>query len=238
MKLLKESIAGLPKIAELSDELKNFLKIPKVQEAFINSDINYLLYCANKYNIVISELMQLLYSLDIDVLKYLDYVPNDFLSGTEVSYVEIPDNIKEIGFSAFAGCQDLKTIIIPDSVTSIGHSAFWGCNILENITIPDSVINIGDSTFRDCYSLTSITIPDRVTSIIGHNFFGCSSLTDVTIGKGVTSIGYATFYHCETLTSINYTGTKNQWAKIQLGNKWNKNSAIQTIHCTDGDIKL
>ena len=192
MRLLKESIAGLPKIAELSDELKNFLKIPQVQEAFINSDIKYLLYCANKYNIVISELMQLLYSLDIDVLKYLDYVPNDFLSGTEVSYVEIPDNIKKIGFSAFAGCQDLKTIIIPD----------------------------------------------RVTSIIGHNFFGCSSLTDVTIGKGVTSIGYATFYHCETLTSINYTGTKNQWAKIQLGNKWNKNSPIKTIHCTDGDIEL
>ncbi len=238
MILLKESIAGLPKIAELSDELKNFLKIPKVQEAFINSDINYLLYCANKYNIVISELMQLLYSLDIDVLKYLNYVPNDFLSGTKVSYVEIPDNIKEIGSSAFAGCQDLKTIIIPDSVTSIGHSAFWGCNILENITIPDSVINIGDSTFRDCYSLTSITIPDRVTSIIGHNFFGCSSLTDVTIGKGVTSIGYATFRHCEILTSINYTGTKNQWAKIQLGDKWNKDSAIQTIHCIDGDINL
>ena len=238
MRLLKESIAGLPKIAELSDELKNFFFFFKVQEAFINYDIKYLLYYANKFNIVISDLMQLLYSLDLDVLKYLNYVPNDFLSGTEVSYVEIPDNIKEIGSSAFAGCQDLKTIIIPDSVTSIGHSAFWGCNILENITIPDSVINIGDSTFRDCYSLTSITIPDRVTSIIGHNFFGCSSLTDVTIGKGVTSIGYATFRHCEILTSINYTGTKNQWAKIQLGDKWNKDSAIKTIHCVDGDIKL
>ena len=197
MRLLKESIAGLPKIAELSDELKNFLKIPKVQEAFINSDINYLLYCANKYNIVISELMQLLYSLDIDVLKYLDYVPNDFLSGTEVSYVEIPDNIKKIGFSAFAGCQDLKTIIIPDSVTSIGHSAFWGCSILENITLPNNVTDIGDSTFRDCYSLTSITIPNSVTSIGDEAFKRCTGLVAINLNDGIISIikVYITLHH-------------------------------------------
>lgn len=87
-------------------------------------------------------------------------------------------------------------------------------------------------------SIKHLDIPDHIKSIDEFAFAHCGSLTSITIPNSVTSIGNSAFEHCNSLTSINYTGTKEQWSKIQLGNKWNKNSAIQTIRCVDGDIEL
>lgn len=44
--------------------------------------------------------------------------------------VEIPDGIKEIGPSAFQGCDKLTEITIPDSVKKIGDNSFWNCDKL------------------------------------------------------------------------------------------------------------
>ena len=52
--------------------------------------------------------------------------------------------------------------------------------------------------FEDCYSLTSVTIPDSITSIESYAFWCCTSLI-----------------------SINYRGTKDKWAAITKGSKWN-----------------
>lgn len=47
--------------------------------------------------------------------------------------VEIPDSVREIGYSAFSGCKSLASVTIPDSVTEIGWCAFEGCDALERI---------------------------------------------------------------------------------------------------------
>ena len=44
--------------------------------------------------------------------------------------VNIPQNIKVIGNSAFWGCKSLCHITIPDSVTSIGFRAFFGLRLV------------------------------------------------------------------------------------------------------------
>lgn len=71
----------------------------------------------------------------------------------------IPDDgsVTSIGFRAFAGCKNLKTLTIPDSITSIGYEAFSGYCGLTSITIPNSVTSIGEWAFAFCESLTSIT---------------------------------------------------------------------------------
>lgn len=109
---------------------------------------------------------------------------------------------------------------------------------IKSITIPNHIKKIGEFAFCNCSELTSITIPDSVTSIEWRAFSGCTRLTSVTIGNGMTSIIGYTFEGCSKLHDIRYAGTISQWSKIHFGDKWNKDSAIKTIHCIDGDIEL
>lgn len=76
---------------------------------------------------------------------------------SEITSVEIPDGVTEIGNSAFYGCVKLESVIIPDSVTSIGSSAFAYSNGLTSVVIGKNVESIGDFAFDYCSALSSIT---------------------------------------------------------------------------------
>lgn len=88
--------------------------------------------------------------------------------------VSIPDSVRRIGNSAFAGSY-LESITIPDSVTSIGNDAFSFCGF-ENIVIPDGITEIKNNTFSNCKNLKSISIPDSVVRIGYRAFKGCIHL--------------------------------------------------------------
>lgn len=220
MKLLKENYEGLKELKKLPQYLIDFLSVSDTERMLKNSDFkglydSYDSYC-DYYRVAKSyKITQFLNSLGIDPLNYLDYIPDRFLLDSGIKSITIPGHIKSIGEYAFAYCRSLTSITIPDSVTSIKWRAFSGCTGLTSVTIGSGVTTIIVYTFEDCSSLASITIPDHVTSI-DHNVFG----------------------GCRILTSINYTGTKEQWSKIKLDREWNKDSAIKTIHCIDGDIEL
>ena len=129
---------------------------------------------------------------------------------------------------------------IPNSVTSIGDAVFFGCKMLTAITISNSVKSIGYGTFKYCDSLKSITIPHGVTTIGEVVFEDCKNLESITIPDSIESIGREAFYCCKSLKAICYDGTKAQWKKITLANgtfkAWNRRSAINVVHCTDGDV--
>lgn len=259
MRLLKENYDGLEEVDNLSKALKTILVKPNIQEALQNNDFNTLYKeLPSDYASYFTHLMS---SLNIDPLKYLDYIPDLFLADTTIRAINIPSHIKRIGHLAFNHCKGLTSVTIPDSVTSIGQYAFNDCINLTSITIPDSVTSIGDYAFSNCSGLTSVTIGNRVTSIsdwafsrcigltgitisdsvtsIGKAaFFACTGLTSVTIPNSVTSIGYWTFYGCTGLNYISYKGTKDQWGKIALTDEWDDSSSIKAIHCIDGDITL
>ena len=95
--------------------------------------------------------------------------------------VEIPEDVTNIGYCAFAFCTSLTTINLPGSFTSIGNSAFRGCSSLKTINIPQNVTSIGDGTFSGCTSLETINLPDSVTSIGSYAFSDCTSLARINI---------------------------------------------------------
>ena len=167
-----------------------------------------------------------------------DYV---FTGCTSLISIAIPDSVTKIGEFAFSGCTSLASVVIPDSITSISDGMFKGCTSLISIAIPDSVTKIDNYAFLDCSSLTSIVIPDSVTYMGGYAFAGCSSLTSIVIPDGVTDMGssYAfagcssltsvvipvsvtsiatwVFYGCDSLKDVYYTGSKEEWRRIEIG---------------------
>ena len=151
---------------------------------------------------------------------------------------EIPDSVTDIGDYAFEGCNALEKIDVPDSVTDMGISVFSGCKNLESVRLPRHLKSIGYGLFQGCGSLTDIEIPSGITSIGITAFSECKNLTNVVIPNTVTSIGKSAFEKCLRLESISYGGPKKLWQKIHLHESWRNGSAIQTILCERGKIKL
>ena len=124
-----------------------------------------------------------------------------FRECTELTNVELPNTIANIGYNAFYKTA-LKDIIIPNSVTNIDSRAFFECTGLTTIEIPNSVTKIGSYAFCWCYGLTSITIGNGLTSIGSNAFESCNKLTSITIPNNVTELGDYAFENCESLENV------------------------------------
>nr|MDE7105626.1 leucine-rich repeat domain-containing protein [Anaeroplasmataceae bacterium] len=136
----------------------------------------------------------------------------------EITSINIPSTITEIGKYQFYGFTYLSSVEMTNNVTSIGEDAFHGCNRLTNVIMSNSVISIGHSAFYYCSSLESIEIPETVSSIGGYAFYGCSSLTDIVIPNNLTNIGHDVFERCNGLINVYYEGTIEEWCDIAFGN--------------------
>lgn len=135
-----------------------------------------------------------------------------FYHCSELVGVTIGNNIKNIWWEAFAGCNNLVEINVLENNQDfcvidrilynkpVTRIVYVPKNISGNIEIPDGVE--GMTGFSMCTNLKCITLPDSVTSIGSDAFSGCTSLTSITIPDGVTSIGWNAFYNCISLTSI------------------------------------
>lgn len=73
-------------------------------------------------------------------------------SGTDLTFVEIPNSITSIGDEVFSECTRLASVIIPNSVTSIGEQSFAWTG-LTSVEIPNSITYIGEEAFAECDSL-------------------------------------------------------------------------------------
>lgn len=70
-----------------------------------------------------------------------------FYNNTNLTRVNIPSSVKNIGTYSFAGCSSLTEIKLPDGLESIGYGAFADSGLKE-ITVPGSVKDIGQDAFR------------------------------------------------------------------------------------------
>jgi hypothetical protein len=135
-----------------------------------------------------------------------------FWGSTELTNVDIPNSVTEIGQEAFGNCPGLTSIVVDSGnprfdsrnncnaiIETADNELIAGC---KNTIIPNSVTKIGNFAFEACSSLTSIVIPNSVTEIGHYAFYSCDSLTSIDIPNTVIEIGYGVFEDCPGLTSI------------------------------------
>lgn len=165
--------------------------------------------------------------------------------GQNVTKINIPDSIKEIGWFAFKGFSKLKALDIPDGVESIGYGAFEGCKSLKSITLPSKVTYIPTNAFKDCQSLSAVDIKGDVKIISSNAFLNCKSLksinlpenlkwigsrafqntglTSITIPATVTRVGYgedsyaAAFKNCRNLTKVVFKTSSDANRVLEIG---------------------
>ena len=163
------------------------------------------------------------------VFNSLDKIyDNMFDNKYQLTEIEIPEGIIDIGFEAFAW--NNTNVILPSTIRTIGKGAFRGSNIaisyniptgvtvidedtfnfaqkITSVTLPNTLIKIGKNSFSQCKGITSINIPDSI-NYIGYNAFGqCTNLTTVTIGSEIKMIDQQAFMNCSKLVSVTINAT-------------------------------
>ncbi len=182
----------------------NSIFIPK-SVAKIEEDVFYC--CENLEYINVDEENSEYISLDGILFNKNKTKIIKYPAGRKVESYIVPDEVAEIGNSAFAGCENLKSAVISGSVTKIGYDAFCGCENLKSVVISEGVNIIGYGAFSWCENLKSIVIPGSVTEIGEFAFdcdFGCDLNTKIKI----------TFCHNDVNVSIILTFVWNEKSDI------------------------
>lgn len=157
-----------------------------------------------------------------------------FYGCSDLTNITIPNSVASIGTGAFQG-SGLKSIIIPNSIKTIESWVFYNCSNLTSVLFSDSVTSIESEAFRSCCSLKSITFPKSLKSIGYNVFFNCNSLVRITIPVSVTSIEAYAFSECEALKDVYYTGKKEQWQSIYIG-EGNISLVNATLHAPGNEL--
>ena len=104
-------------------------------------------------------------------------------------------------YGLFYGCSSLEYIDLPDNLINIGYDMFNMCTSLKEIDLPAGIKYIGDCAFSDCVNLTEITFPSKLQTISYSAFFG-TSIETVTIPASVLYVQRGAFAGCPKLTEI------------------------------------
>lgn len=102
------------------------------------------------------------------------------------------------------------------------------------VVIPDefdgvAVTIIDDYAFAKEYDITSVTLPEGITSINFCAFNHCSELSSINIPASVTLIEQYAFDDCPSLADVYYSGTSEDWQKIEISSD-NNGLDNATIH--------
>ena len=159
-----------------------------------------------------------------------------FVGCSNLTEINITQQIKSIGAEAFNGCLALAVMKIPESVRSIGDKAFYHCSGMQEITIPKGV-SIGVSSFEGCsgkanincsipygyYSagkfykanFNEVVLGEGITSIGSWGFYNCSNIKKISIPNSLTYIDYEAFSGCGNIEQINISSLES-WCKISF----------------------
>ena len=148
-----------------------------------NSQISSIIIPENVISIEQNSFMNDFNLRDVKIKSNSLYQINQstFENCINLSAIEMPDSIKELGYEAFYNCYKLKSIKLPKKLKRIYNNCFSNCSSLISIDIPDGVTEIGNKCFENCYSLKLITIPSNINKINQFTLNNCINLRYIII---------------------------------------------------------
>jgi hypothetical protein len=140
----------------------------------------------------------------VDGNGYLHYK----LSDHSLSSDEKP-RLTHLTISAFRPNRTSIVCVIP-------HGSFKDCTKLVYVQIQEGVYEIEAESFENCISLQTVVLPASLKKIDGVGEY--EEGIDDGHGRGIwTQMRAAAFNNCPSLQKVYYTGTKEQWSKIDIG---------------------
>ncbi len=137
-----------------------------------------------------------------------------------IKRIVVGEGITAVSTYAFACCSNVTSVDLPDTLSEIGARAFYKDVSLASLELPSGLSTIGRMAFQDCTALKSLTIPSGVKKLPEYMCCGCSRLKEVVLPGTITEIGSSAFFGTD-LSQISYTGTKARWSciRIDISNK-------------------
>ncbi len=117
----------------------------------------------------------------------IDLSTHTIISGCKDSVLPQDGIIKNIGESAFAGC-DIRIAAIPEGVTAIGESAFSACEELTSVSIPASTAEIGGCVFCGCKNLRKIAVAEGNARYTGEGGCLINKQNKILVAGGMNSV--------------------------------------------------
>jgi hypothetical protein len=140
----------------------------------------------------------------VEINNNMTYIPNKTFENCEaLKQIVLPSTLRFIGSHSFRNC---KSLINPDLLAEtnleiIGYAAFDSCKF-EKLHLPETLHEIGKGAFANTY-LKDITIPSNVYAIEEGAFYECRQLESVTyLGRELDEISKWCFAGCTTLWKI------------------------------------
>lgn len=121
----------------------------------------------NPFALDTGSLTHVLYSVGIDPLDHLDYIPASFLKSCDaLTEIEIPTHIEHVDESAFYDCNSLEGIVIPKNVVELASWSLGGCEQLKQIVILGDLKRIGSLAFSQNPKLEVIYCTESVSDML------------------------------------------------------------------------
>lgn len=178
-------------------------RLIRVQSIRILNDDDY--FSSEDGNMVFSrKTKRLLFCLeregDIVIPNGVEVIAEGVFQNSDIRSVFMPDSVRVVESSAFAGCQKLKNVHFSQSLRRIGNFSFSRTDI-RSAELPDSLIDIGDGAFSGCLSLKDVRFPSKLKRIGMRAFFR----TDIRLAElpdSLTKIEFGAFERCTGLENV------------------------------------
>ena len=122
----------------------------------------------------------------------------------ELSTVELPETVCEIGYEAFRNNKKLVFVTLPSQLTVLGGYCFYRCHQLGSVYFKsEKPIVLGFACFSECIKLEQVVLPEEIEEVGSYAFNKCSSLKSVTF-YNVKNVGKEIFHNCAVLENVSF----------------------------------